>query len=361
MKTHSRSLQKLRQAAPFNPSRTHRHFGLLLGIGAAFFAASLGVVADSPSLTCGVLGSAGNLNYQKSATSPLSATVQDGRRVDVESNGIPVGTAYSSGYASADFGSLHLSLLAKATAEGVTDTFWGHGSRAAGNAVLHDIVTPLLPGSPAGTEVLVRVSLEVAATLSDTFSSAYLESTVTLHAADVPAAEVRFSVSGSQSPPSYLALNHQTTPIDLQFGQSSVVVKLKSGTSYMLDAVLQGDASAQADINPGMAPESHVPFSQAMVEASNSAHIGLSGVTPGLQLITASKGTYPPPSSTPSLVASDSATGPFEPVTNAVVAANSREISVPISTNQRFFRFSSGTAMDILSIRIESGQLVLRY
>lgn len=287
--------------------------------------------------------------------------VEASQRVDIEANGLPAGMAFSNGYALARFGDLHLNLLTKATADIVTDTFWSIGASVAGNAGFFDIVTPQLPGSPIGTEVLVQISLNVTAALTDERANAYVESTATLQTAEAKIAEIHFQNASSKTPATYQAIRFLPTPAEIRFGESTITVKLTTGTSYMLGAGLQGDTSALADITPGMDPSTHVHFSQATVNALNSAHIGLEPLTPGLQLITASKATYPSPSTPPTLWASNSADGPFEPVTSADVSTDTHEISVPLSATPRFYRLSSSAAVEIKSIRIQSSQVILGY
>jgi hypothetical protein len=127
-----------------------------------------------------------------------------------------------------------------------------------------------------------------------------------------------------------------------------------------VDAVIQGSASAAADINPGTTEESHIRFSQGIVDAANTAHIGLNPITPGLKVVSSAKATYDFVAA-PSLVSSLSPEGPFSLVSDAISTPSNRQFSVPLANETRFFRISATSATPIQSVRLENGHLILGY
>ena len=334
-----------------------------LWVRVLFFGGALTLArhGSAQSTSCGVLGGASNLNYQSSAQGTQGTSVQDSRRVDVDANGLPAGLALSSASASAEFGGLHLFLDAKATADLVWQNFWGHGATASGNAGISDTLTFSLPGRPNGTEVVVAVTLGVDATVNGNHGDAFVEADLQFQSLDDPGVKIHFQLGTADARASRYTLSRQTQPPLLIPDEETAVIRLKTGTSYQLDAVLQGNVSAAADINPGTAPETHVPFSQGTVNAANTAHIGLTPITPGLVIASASKSTYPLASVGPVLYASPTVDGPYVAVTAAQVDLDTRRITTPVTGATQFYRLGGRYTRGIGSIAVKDGFVRLDY
>ncbi len=319
------------------------------------------VPAAPPSVECGVLGRVDNANYQSFQSKSTFASVSDGRREDIDGGGKPAGSTISTASAIAEFGSLHLTLLAKATAEFVFGNFWGHDASTSGNCSFSDIVQVQVPGAPSGTPVEVVVAFAVEASVSDVHGGAHLQGTLGLQSDSGAAIQIEYQNTGLQAPISSVVINRQVDPVQVRFGEEYAIARLRTGTSYTLTALLQGSVSAAADINPGYDPSARIPFSQGVVDAANTAHVGLKLLTPGATLTTASKATYDYADLGPALLGSDRLDGDFVPVADAQTDLVAAEITVPIGGTAGYFRLSGRIPREVRSVELRDGRLRVRY
>lgn len=319
------------------------------------------LTAAAPSVSCGVLGRIANTDYQKFQTSSVLASISDGRREDIDGGGQPAGSTISTASATAEFGSLHLSLLTKATADFVFGNFWGHDASASGNTYFSDTIEVNLPGAASGTPVDVVVGFAVDAAVSDVQGGAYLEGTLALRGDPNDGIEIRYQNSGPLTPISSITINRQVDPIKIRYGEEYVIAKLRTGTPYSLDAIIQGSVSANADINPGLDPTARIPFSQGVVDAANTAHVGLKPLVAGATITSGSKAAYAYADLGPVLMGSDRPDGTYAPVAGALTDLGAAEIAVPVGSGPAFFRLAGRIPREIRAVEIREGQVRIRY
>lgn len=351
------------QLRPQNRIKTGRGLAVAAVGLAAFFSSSptCTLMAGAPAAVCAVQGSVANNNFQQSRSSSTLATVSDGRREDIDGGGLPAGSTICTASATAEFGSLHLSLLTKATAEIAVGNFWGHGASASGNTYFTDNIQVNLPGAAPGTPVDVIVGFSVEASVSDFRGAAYLEGTLAIRADADAGIEIRYQNSGLLAPISSMVVDRQVDPIQIVYGAEYAVAKLRTGTIYSLDAIIQGSVSANADINPGMDPSARIPFSQGIVDAGNTAHAGLVPLVAGATITSGSKATYSYADFGPALVGSDRPDGDYVPVAGAVTHLAASEIEVPVGAGPSFYRLAGRIPQEIKGVELRDGQLRIRY
>ena len=298
---------------------------------------------------------------KKSQAKSPEATVQALQRADVEGNGQPAGRTFSSTTATAAYGHLHLQLETGSVANFVWRNWWGESASAAGNAVLTDTLQVQRPGVPAGTLIPVAVTLGVDATATAVNGSANVEATLAVRSSDESLLEIRFSNTGQLNPVGRVVFDRQFQPARVTDGDETAIVRLRTGVTYFLDAVLQGDCSSATDINPSLAPEARIANSHAAVSAGNTAHIGLTPLVADAHIVTGSHATYELASVGPALLASAELDGPYLPVSGAQLDLEQRQIKAPMTVGRQFYRLAARWSRPIVSATVNPTGIVIQY